>query len=462
MSLETFLAAIPAIDQTTEPGRVKARSRDWYFISPLLTKTLEGKVAEAVVTPGSAQEVVQVAAAAWAHDMPLTPRGRGTANYGQSVPLNGGVMLDLSKLTGIIEIREGIVRAYAGTTMADIEQAAAATGQELRIFPSTRKQATIGGFVTGGTGGVGSITYGVLRDPGNIRACKVVTVEEHPRELELTGSETQIVQHSYGTLGIVTEVEMPLVPKRNWQECLVTLPDYRAAVGLAVQVGREPGLEKKLSSAYEWPIGKWLQPFAPFVPEGHSIVIAMIEAASMPLFAEMVEKAGGAIVAGGSEGKAPYGRPIWEFAFGHTTLQAQKTRPDITEVEGFFNAPDLPGLIEKVHARIRNTGPMRMEIRRWGADLVGSGSSFVTFTDEAAVNEVVEAMRSLGLKVANPHASNVRGVGKKEIGLREIAFKRAVDPKGLLNPGRFEADASRDRVIDRHLATDGWLAHQDQ
>ncbi|WP_108257721.1 FAD-binding oxidoreductase [Mangrovicoccus ximenensis] len=460
MALDAFLAALGPVEATTEPKLVKAKSRDWHFISPLLTKTLDGLVAEAVVTPKTAEEVRAVAAAAYAHDVALTPRGTGTANYGQSVPLHGGAMLDLSKLSGVIEVGSGFIRAYAGTRIADLEAAAAASGQELRFFPTTKKQATIGGFVTGGTGGVGSINYGVLRDHGNVRSARVVTVEETPREIELSGMETRIVQHSYGTLGIVTEVEMPLAPLRDWEECLVALPDYPSAVRLAVAIGKEPGLEKKLASAYEWPVGEWLKPFAPFVPEGQSIVIAMIEAASMPLFREMVAEAGGAIVAGGPEGQAPYGRPIWEFAFGHTTLQAQKTRPDITEIEGFFSAPDLAARILDVHGAIKASGPMRIEIRRWGGELVGSGSTFVTFTDETAVNAVVTAMRAMGLKVANPHASNVRGVGKKTIGPAEIAFKREVDPKGLLNPGRFEAEGSADTVIDRHLDTDGWLDRQ--
>ena len=53
-------------------------------------------------------------------------------------------------------------------------------GWELRMFPSTRRQATVGGYVCGGAAGVGSIRYGQLRDAGSVLALKVVTCEPLP------------------------------------------------------------------------------------------------------------------------------------------------------------------------------------------------------------------------------------------------------------------------------------------
>ena len=64
--------------------------------------------------------------------------------------------------------------------------------QRSRIPVSTVAQATIGGFVAGGSCGVGSINYGVLRDPGNVAALKVVTMEAEPRVLDLRGDDLSI------------------------------------------------------------------------------------------------------------------------------------------------------------------------------------------------------------------------------------------------------------------------------
>lgn len=455
--IEAFLADIGDVSATTDARTIRIKSRDHYSLSPLLQKTLAGLQAELVVSPKSREEVVTVARSAFRHGVALTPRGAGTANYGQSVPLRGGAMLDLSGLNGIVAIREGSVRVLAGTKIEEIETAVRETGQELRFFPTTRRQATIGGFVAGGTGGVGSITWGVLRDRGNIIALTACSVEEEPVMVELRGRDTRLLQHGYGTNGIITEVEMALAPARTWVELLVGFDDYPSAIRHGLAIGRETGLVKKLASAYEWPIGQWLAPFAPYVPEGKSIVMAMIDATSLELYRELVAEAGGTILTEAPENDGPYGRPMYEFAFGHTTLQVQKTMPRVTEVEGFFRSAELESLILRVYERIRHTGPLRLEIRRWEGDLVCSGSTFITFEREEQVEEVVSMMREEGIRVANPHASNVRGVGKKEIGPIDIAFKMRMDPKGLLNPGRFEIDEANDAVIDKYLKTDGWL-----
>ena len=85
-------------------------------------------------------------------------------------------------------------------------------GQEQRLHPSTKRSATIGGFVAGGSGGVGSVTWGGLREPGNVLAARVVTLEETPRAIELRGDAAQKINRAYGTTGIITALEMPLAP----------------------------------------------------------------------------------------------------------------------------------------------------------------------------------------------------------------------------------------------------------
>ena len=87
--------------------------------------------------------------------------------------------------------------------MHDIDSAVAETGQALRMWPSTWQVASIGGFIAGGFGGIGSFRHGILRDPGNLLRARVMTVEREPRIIELHGDEIQQVHHAYGTNGIL-------------------------------------------------------------------------------------------------------------------------------------------------------------------------------------------------------------------------------------------------------------------
>ncbi len=84
------------------------------------------------------------------------------------------------------------------------------------MHPSTRKLATLGGFVGGGHAGVGTVNWGILRDRGNVLGLKIISIEETPRVLELRGDDVNLVHHAYGVNGLVTEVELPLAPAYEW------------------------------------------------------------------------------------------------------------------------------------------------------------------------------------------------------------------------------------------------------
>ncbi|MFZ4530656.1 MAG: FAD-binding oxidoreductase, partial [Alsobacter sp.] len=215
-ALDAVLAELGDVPVITEATVVRRRSRDFFWYSPILNAELNGKSADVIVAPRDEADVIRTAAACARHRVPLTPRGGGTGNYGQAVPLEGGVLLDLTALTAIEWVKPGLVRVGAGAKMHDMDAELRPQGWEIRLHPSTKRTATIGGFVAGGSGGVGSVTYGGLREPGNIIAARVVTVEEEPRVIELRGDAAQKVNRAYGTTGIITALEMPLAPAYPW------------------------------------------------------------------------------------------------------------------------------------------------------------------------------------------------------------------------------------------------------
>src|ERR1700761_4551072 len=141
----------------TRPEGVERLSRDFYWYSPILKPQLDGKHADVVVQPLSTGEIQSVLRYCFENNVPVTVRGAGTGNYGQAVPLQGGVVLDLQQMDTIEAIDdEGVAICEPGVKLGALETYARERGWELRCYPSTIAKASLGGFLAGGSGGIGS------------------------------------------------------------------------------------------------------------------------------------------------------------------------------------------------------------------------------------------------------------------------------------------------------------------
>ena len=112
---------IPDIAINTAEKAVRTKSRDYFFWSPILKAQLEHVAADAVVSPKNESEVMRTLAACWELDIPVTPRGGGTGNYGQAMPLAGGVVLDMMSLDHVRSIDAGTVVVEPGARLSAIE-----------------------------------------------------------------------------------------------------------------------------------------------------------------------------------------------------------------------------------------------------------------------------------------------------------------------------------------------------
>ncbi len=453
--IAALLEEIAEVPHSADPAVARAKSRDMYAVSPLLRKALRGREAEAVVSPRDNHELRAVLRWAVRHRIPLTPRGGGTANYGQSVPLAGGAMLDMTGYTGVVAVSDTTVRVRSGTLMGEIDEVLRAHGKELRIHPSTRSDSTIGGFIGGGSGGMGSCRWGMLRDPGNITAIQVISVEAEPRLEELRGVDTLLVQHAYGTNGVMTELELPLAPAESWKEAVVAFPDFMDAARFGIAFAAHPDIARKLASVQEWPVPRLMKNLGDIVPEGHSMAMVMVAARHLPEFRALVAMHGGQVVTCVAEGRGRYGAPLYEFAFGHALRQIQKHQPRYTVLQGMFPPQGLEASVARLQAAMRGVGPLRFEIFYSQGQLVGMGSPYVLFESEAQLAGLVDQLQAIGMNVANSHTTGVRAVGIKAIDERDAAFKRAMDPHGLLNPGKLGLEEKESAAVTT-LATKGW------
>ena len=278
--------ALAHLDIEKSESAIKSKSRDFFWYSPVLKSRLDHVSADFVVSPKSEAEVIEVLKVCYAHDVPVTTRGAGTGNYGQAMPLEGGCVMHLHKMDRVKEIHPGRVICEPGVLLKDVDaQCIAHSGQELRMFSSTWATATIGGFIAGGSGGVGSVTWGSLRDLGNIIRLRVVTMEEEPRVLDFRGEELARVSHAYGTNGIITEIEMPLAPAYDWVDLFVAFDDFTPAMHFAEDLANQDGILIKLATVFEAPISHdYFHRVKPHVKPGTNVVGLMVAPHAMDGF----------------------------------------------------------------------------------------------------------------------------------------------------------------------------------
>jgi FAD/FMN-containing dehydrogenase len=431
--LKADLAGVPVID---EPQVVRKRSRDFFWYSPILNTELADKSADIIVSPRDEAEVVRVAAACAKRRIPLTVRAAGTGNYGQAVPLEGGVLLDITALTGIEWLKPGSVRVGAGSRLLDIDIATRPSGYELRMHPSTKRSATIGGFVAGGSGGVGSVTYGGLREPGNILAARIVTVEEEPRILELRDDAAQRVNRAYGTTGIITALEMPLAPAWPWIDVIVAFDDYMDAFKAGYDVALADGVVKKLVTPISAPIPSYFGALKQHCPEGKSILICMIAEASLGPFKAIIGKRGTMTYEAPSE-EGPGTVPLYEYTWNHTTLQWLKSDRSITYLQCLFPHDRLVESAAEMIARFPDEVLAHHEFIRFGGRMTASALPILRYTTPQRLNEIIALHEDAGVMIANPHVVSLEaGSRHKRADADQLGFKREVDPYGLLNPGK--------------------------
>ncbi|MCX7568120.1 FAD-binding oxidoreductase [Sulfitobacter sp. F26169L] len=447
--LSGFLADIEGIRTSTDAGVIKARSLDYYWYSPLLKEQLADKRADVIVTPRTQDEVVRVAAAIARHAIPVTIRGGGTGNYGQCVPMEGGVVLDITGLNKIIEIGEGWARTQAGARIARLDDACAETGQQLLMYPSTRKIATIGGFLSGGSGGIGSLRHGVLRDDGNVRMVKVLTIEEEPQIITLEGPDIQKVQHAYGTNGIILELEVALTKLTDWIHTAALFDGYIDALQFSLDM-LDAGLDCYLLTVVERRFSQYYAKFGELFPDDRDAVFAMVAPDDMERFTAEVER---------RKGRVPFAMtleeihdaglpPAFECGWNHTTLMALKADPDWTYLQVAYPQPIDPSVVAKQMERYGDQMFWHHEIARMHGEVQVFALPIIRQQKRDDIYKAIAEIEADGCTIYDPHVITIEDGGMKEIDTSQIDFKKQADPYGLMNPGKtrgWTADMARQR-----------------
>lgn len=428
-----------------------------YLSDATEVRGLRGR-ADAVVFPGSAEEVARVMAWCWERGVPLTPRGGGTGYAGGAVP-DGGVVLCLERMRRVRSLEPLLWRAEveAGVLTSDVHRLARENGLYYPPDPGAAESSQIGGNVATNAGGPHAFKYGVtgawvtgveaVVPPGRIVRFG------GPVRKDVAGYDLRsLLIGSEGTLAIVTAAHLRFIPAIEARYPVLGFYRDARAGAAAVEACMVSGVVPAALEYLDEEAVEIVRPSFPApMPEG-------------PCFAVIAE-------ADGSEAEAAAARLALAEALSEGALDV--TRPvGAREIDALWRWREGVGLaadaalggkvsedigvpVERLADAVEGTREIgrrhRLATCSWGH--AGDGNLHSTFLfsreDEdartratAAAEELFALANQLGGTVSGEH-----GVGLVKAGqLRRqwsgtavdlhLEIKRMFDPKGLLNPGK--------------------------
>ncbi|MBD8135672.1 FAD-binding protein [Bacillus sp. CFBP 13597] len=426
---------------------------------------------EIVIQPKNVEEISEVVKLANTHKIPVYPRGSGTSLSGGPLPVKGGMVLDMTLLRDklIIDRENMLAIVSPGVITADIHKKAEEAGLFYPPDPSSSNVATIGGNLLENSSGPKGLKYGTTKE--YVIGLEVVTPTG---EIIRTGGKTvknvtgydltRLIVGSEGTLGIVTEAIIRLIPKPQSKQTFVAHFNHLINSGHAITSILSSGI---LPSALELMDNACIRAVESYHPSGLPLqaeAILIIEIDGHPLaIEEEINKCADICRAEG----ASYVKIAETEEERQTIWSARKlVSPAITQMGPTKISEDATVPRSQIPAMMERLNNIR---EKYGLNLVvfghaGDGNLHPNIiTDkrnitemkkvELAVSEIFEAAIELGGTLSGEH-----GIGilkspymEMELGITGVnmmkKIKEAWDPNNILNPGKIFPDKGQTRVV---------------
>ena len=414
----------------------------------------------AVVFPRDTAQVAAIVSACAAARVPIVPRGSGTGLSGGSVPVENCVVLCLAEMRAILEIdaRNLTLRAQPGVITQAIDDAAAKVGLFYPPDPGSMRISTIGGNVAENSGGLRGLKYGVTRD--YIMALEVVLPDARVVRLgsacvkDVAGyTMKDMFIGSEGTLGIVTEVLLKLVPRPAAKQTLLAtfdrIEDAAETVSAIIAARIIPCTLEFLDRMTTASVEAYAHAGLPIdcaavllmETDGHPAAVED-EATHM----ESIARAHGAVTCRRAASAAEAASLTQARRSAFSALARQRPTTILEDV-----TVPRTHLAEMVRFIADTAAAHKLQIGTFGH--MGDGNLHPTFlTDERDADEMHRVHVALDAIVRHTIALGGTITGEHGVGLAKKAWlrdqmseasldlmrqiKRTLDPHGLLNPGK--------------------------
>ncbi|MCD0452934.1 hypothetical protein LO762_27690 [Actinocorallia sp. API 0066] len=315
--------------------------------------------------PRTVAELTALVARAARHGMPLTVHGAGTAppvpvrpgdpgeylggrlggvlrpgGAGRPGVGGAGLVVDVRGVAGVLAVEPGRISLLPGTVLRVAEEAARATGQELALLPGSADVATASGFVCGGGPvALGSASHGALRD-GNVLAVELLTREPTPRHVRLEGPDVLPVLGSHGRPGVLTRVELRLVPARSYTPVCAVFPSFDSCCRFAWSVATSD-IPTRLLSLHRHPRTS-LPLTSPDLCPDAPITLLLPDTNALPELAARAATHAGLLT--------PWPESPSHLPYSHPTLWPHPSTPRLPWLEGEYSPHQEPLFLAQLHS----------------------------------------------------------------------------------------------------------------
>ena len=445
-----------------DPRECRLYSHDTGVLPKLVRPLAGGRLADGVAQPETEEQVVELVKLAAVQRIPLVPRGKGTSGYGGAVPSHGGLVVDLTRLKGIVSINpeRQTVTARAGTVWKDLEAQLQLHGLALRLYPTSAPGSTVGGWLAQGGAGIGSHQYGWFRE--NVVTARVVGGDGTVRAL--SGDTLAGIADAEGTTGIITEITLRVRPDNKQEQMAVAFPDadsltmgLRALIGFGLPIWSitflNPTMARlKNAGPPKTHHGQVLHMPAAMLPEDACTVMLAFDARHR----DLVRSEGLALA------RRHGGRPLlpliahheWEERF--KPMRLKRLGPSVVPAEIVVPLTALADTLRDLDRKIG--APLAIEgFSVHGNEVVLLG--FIPHDERTAAYTFGYGFALSALAVAEQHGGRGYSTGRyfgakadKILGPDLVAglkrYKEEVDPAGILNPGKVWGDGVLGKAIN--------------
>lgn len=411
---------------------------------------------DVVVWALTTDEVSRVVRYAHDRNMPLTARGAGSSLEGNPIPVRGGIVLDLSRMTAIVEVHTDDlqVTVQPGIVYNQLNEQLKPYGLFFPPSPGGSSDvATIGGMVANNASGIYSVKYGGTRD--HVKAATVVTGTGEVLHLGTRSRKTSSGYHvlglvvgSEGTLAIATELTLSLVgiPQGRQQGAFTFSTEHAAVTAIAdmmrygVDLAAVEFLDRRSIAALNRFQGFGLDEHPSLFIEVHGSLSSVAEVFTSAK--TLCEEHEGTLI------HLPDGRNPWEVRhFTTRAIQALNPRAKTIRTDVGFPISRLPDVVERSYAIAERHGVVLHTFGHAGLGILHAllredpNDTARWTTAHQAKDDIVAFVLSVGGTASGEHGI---GLGSRKYVQQEHGaalelmkgIKQLFDPKGILNPGK--------------------------